>query len=424
MQQYPLTQFGDAPITLAVPEEDAALQQLLHDVPRIAAIFLIDVGEGQSPYLARTANLQTRLKRLLGRPKEGTRTLSLQGLARAVHYWPNRNALASALLLWELARPLYPARYKRMLGLRPLHFVSLLADDPFPRVVATRRPADERFAFGPFLRRGDAESFLDNVLPLFLLRRCDETLQPSPSHAGCIYGEMALCLRPCQDLTVGERYKRESETFQLFLQSSGESLKEQIELERDQASESMDFEAAARHHKRLTRLSAAFASGNRLARHLPAFHGFAVAPKAPLVDGPLAAEPSAAPPDAPLGSSNPDPDTDQNPAPLEVEVWPVWNGCVLPSFCFQPDTITASALSALVQQSKVNLRDHCKETKQELLTVLLRWIQSSWCDGEWLPVDDLERPPLRKLRNAALRLVRDQHGAGTKDPETPDKTGG
>ena len=41
------------------------------------------------------------------------------------------------------------------------------------------------------------------------MRRCQEDLAPSPAHPGCIYGEMAMCLRPCQEVVGAAEYASE-----------------------------------------------------------------------------------------------------------------------------------------------------------------------------------------------------------------------
>ena len=43
--------------------------------------------------------------------------------------------------------------------------------------------------------------------------------------------------------------------------------------------------------------------------------------------------------------------------------------------------------------------------RQEHLALLARWYYSSWRDGEWLPFDDLDRVPYRKLVRAISRVA-------------------
>jgi len=43
--------------------------------------------------------------------------------------------------------------------------------------------------------------------------------------------------------------------------------------------------------------------------------------------------------------------------------------------------------------------------KQEQLALLARWYYSSWRDGEWIPLEGLDRIPYRKLVRAVSRVA-------------------
>jgi hypothetical protein len=43
--------------------------------------------------------------------------------------------------------------------------------------------------------------------------------------------------------------------------------------------------------------------------------------------------------------------------------------------------------------------------RQEYLALLARWYYSSWRDGEWLPIEDFETLPYRKLVHAISRVA-------------------
>ena len=60
----------------------------------------------------------------------------------------------------------------------------------------------------------------------FQMRRCQEDLAPSPAHPGCIYGEMGMCLRPCQQVVGPAEYAHEVARVVEFLRTDGRSLLE------------------------------------------------------------------------------------------------------------------------------------------------------------------------------------------------------
>ena len=104
-------------------------------------------------------------------------------------------------------------------------FSALSGTNPQPRLAVTTRPSqrEAEWAFGPFQSNAAAERFSDELLKLFLLRRCTEDLECSPTHPGCVYGEMKMCLAPCQMACTPERYAEEAAAVERFLETRGES---------------------------------------------------------------------------------------------------------------------------------------------------------------------------------------------------------
>src|SRR6202041_1255792 len=214
----------------------------LDSIPDIPAVFLLWAGEGK-PYLARTALLRRRLKRLISDRDRVSRLLNLRGIAERIEYWPVGSRLESSLLHLELAQQHFPEDWPRITRLRAPAFVRLTVDNPFPRTMVTTRLGRGLF-YGPFASRAAAERFDGELLDLFQIRRCEENLTPSAEHPGCIYGEMNRCLRPCQEAVSVEEYRGEASRAEQFLRTHAGSLIDSTESARDRASSEMQFEEA------------------------------------------------------------------------------------------------------------------------------------------------------------------------------------
>lgn len=173
------------------------IEQRIESVPDTPAVFAIWAREG-TPYLGRTNVLRRRLRRLLT-PRSGTsRMLNLRVLAARVEFWLTGSRLESAVLNYELARRHFPGLYRKIVKLPALAYLKVLLANRFPRCqITSKTSSGSAMYFGPFRTRVLAEQFQEQFLNLFQLRRCTEDLSPSPSHPGCIYGEMGKCLRPC-----------------------------------------------------------------------------------------------------------------------------------------------------------------------------------------------------------------------------------
>ena len=108
------------------------------------AVFLLWAKEGK-PYLARTALLRRRLRRLLKEPARASRMLNLHGVVERIEYWRTGSQLESALTLYRTGTASYfPGDdWRRMVRLRPPAFVRVTTGQSVPtnRMVATQAGA-------------------------------------------------------------------------------------------------------------------------------------------------------------------------------------------------------------------------------------------------------------------------------------------
>jgi len=343
----------------------------LDSIPDRPAVFLLWASEG-APYLARTAFLRRRLRRLLSERDRASRVLNLRGVVERIEYWPTGSQLESSLTHLELAQKYFPEDWPRIVRLRPPAFLRLTLDNQFPRTMVTTRLGRGLY-YGPFATRTAAEHFNNQLLDLFQIRRCEENLQPSPAHPGCIYGEMNRCLRPCQTVVSIEEYRSEADRVEQFLRTSGASLKDPSEQARDRASAEMQFEEAERLHQRTARIAEVQAAAGELPRTLDRLAGVAVVP-----------------------SSIPD----------AIDLW------FLIGSCWQtPRRLLLSEVDGAGQSMDRRVRDLVAAIEPhgapnlEQLAILTRWYTSSWRDGEWIDIEWPSKIPYRKLVNAIGRVA-------------------
>jgi hypothetical protein len=389
-------------------------------IPEGPGVFLLETGG--EPFLGKSASLRRRLARLLaecGSPKglpEGVRNaecgtppsvspaphsalpraspwasrtprprLNLRAATRRIHYRATGSAFETTLLLYQAMRALYPQRYRELLRLRHPPLLKLNLDNPWPRSYVTRRLGRKRaLYYGPFPSRTAAEKFAPQILDLFLVRRCREEIRPDPAHPGCIYGEMNMCLRPCQDASTSEQYQEEVGRLASFLTTAGASLLKELETQRDRASEALDFEEAARLHKRIEKVREALKHRPDLAVDLERLHG--------LVVQRAAAEQSAAP------------------AAPAVMLFPVWRGYLLPAIRLALEVIDGKpvSLDARLREalSGLGFRGGTSRVRAEHMALLARWYYRGARQGEFVPFESYERIPFRKVVGAISRVLR------------------
>ena len=258
-------------------EFDAACPEgFFAELPSLPAICLIDLKEaGAEPYLIRTQNLQRRLQRLLGPVDPTSKRLNLNSLARSIRYRLTGSAFEQTYGYYRNSKQLFPKRYRALSKLRPAAVLKVNLRNAYPRCYVTRKIAVDPSGiptggiyYGPFASRKLAEAFAEKALDLFKVRRCQIKIRRDPSFPGCIYSEMKMCLAPCFAGCTEEEYKTEVDRLVQFLETSGDSLRNMAEQEREQASEQLDFERAAALHKKVEKIDEALRGQPDLARRI------------------------------------------------------------------------------------------------------------------------------------------------------------
>ena len=237
----------------------AALAELPH---RPAVFALYGANPKDEPYIGRTPNLRGRLERLLQPSPKHPKRLQLAGRVRRIAYRLTGSDFESLLLQFDLLQEVYGPKSPNQALVR-MHlgapaFIRYLGGNPYPRITVTNRPSQREadWAYGPFASRAAAERFAEEALKLFLLRRCTDDLDPNPSHPGCVYSEMKMCLAPCYKGCTDDRYTQEANAVRDFLATRGESKLVTLQTQRDKASADLEFESAAALHAQVQKVEA------------------------------------------------------------------------------------------------------------------------------------------------------------------------
>ena len=246
-----------------LPGEDEAF---FASLPASSAVFVLRPhDESDEPCVTKTSNLRRRMQRLLSAPEGNSKRLNLRDRVRVLEYQRVGSDFEAGFLLYCVLRQEFPKKYQERLRLRTAPLIKLILDNEYPRLVVTTKIGSLRGKnryYGPFPTRAAAEEFANDSLDFFMIRRCTEDLKPDPLFPGCVYSEMKKCMAPCFKGCTDEEYAKDVSRVQEFLSSGGHSLVHEISRARDEASEKLEFEAAAAAHTKLEKLKA-------LRQHLP-----------------------------------------------------------------------------------------------------------------------------------------------------------
>ena len=342
-----------------------------------AGIYVLHPESG-TPHLASSHNLRRRMTRLFLSGRESGSMARVREAVVAVDCWLTASRLESALLMHALARQYYPEDYLFRLKLRIPWFVALTLQDAFPRLnVSNRVPRKETMLLGPFPSKTAAQLYEQQVAGLFQLRRCTETLVPSPDHPGCVYGEMNQCMRPCQCAVTRDEYATEAQRVSEFLVTNGRAAMGVMTSARDRAAEQTDFEQAAHIHKQVEKMKAAAAARDEVIRNVYHLNGVALT----------------------RGMHSHD-----------FRLWPMLRGHWQDGLRLeiQPDDARAKSLDQTLRELlTTGIRTPSEQSRRaEDLAIFARWYYSSWRDGAWFPFGSIEDLNYRKLVKEISNMVK------------------
>jgi hypothetical protein len=241
--------------------------------PAVFALFAADSAVASAPYLSRTRDLRRRLGRLLSPKRESSRMFNLREFTRRIEWQVVGSAFEAQWLNYLLNKQYYPRQYRVRLRLKPPALLKLNLRNRFPRCYATRRLLkDGAYYYGPFPSQAAAERFAAEFLDFFKIRRCVEELDPNPSHPGCMYSQMKMCLAPCFAGCTDSEYQSEVGRVVEFLDAQGQPLLRALAEERARASEALEFEQAAKIHAKMEKVNGVLRQKSELARSLRELH--------------------------------------------------------------------------------------------------------------------------------------------------------
>jgi excinuclease ABC subunit C len=243
--------------------------------PRPAVCLIQPRAENAEPLLIRTQDLRKRMQRLLGPHDPTSKRLNLRDLTKLVRYRLTGSKFEQSFTYYQNAKNYLPHRYTKVMRLRPPAVLKVTLKNAYPRCIVTRRISVDSTGipsagtyYGPFPSRKYALAFSERVLDFFKVRRCQIKIRRDPTFPGCLYSEMKMCLAPCFAGCSKEEYDAEVTRLVQFLDTDGNSLRVAIELEREKASDDLDFERAATIHKRIEKLDDALRGKPDLARRI------------------------------------------------------------------------------------------------------------------------------------------------------------
>lgn len=133
--------------------------------------------------------------------------------------------------------------------------ILLREDHPFPQLLKHRGAKTTKGVyFGPFASAGAVNRTLNTLQRAFLLRSCSDSVFDSRTRP-CLLFQIKRCAAPCVQRIDLAGYNALVEEAENFLQGKSQVVQDQLKQEMTEASDALDFEAAAKLRDRLKAMS-------------------------------------------------------------------------------------------------------------------------------------------------------------------------
>ena len=224
------------------------------------AYFFRDI-HGRVIYVGKAKSLRKRVLSYFGRELH-LRTSAMVESARDVEWIVAASEVEAIMLEYSLIKAHRPRFNIRLRDDKTYPYLAITRSDRWPRAHVMRgRKRKGTAYFGPYAHTYAIRKTLDLVLRTFPVRTCSDSLFRRQHLQGrpCLLFHIEKCSGPCVGEVSEEEYGRAVEGLSSFLQGDIDQVVNELTTRMHQASDDLEYEAAARHRDRLSDLEKALA---------------------------------------------------------------------------------------------------------------------------------------------------------------------
>ena len=230
----------------AAPSQ-ALIEQKLRLLPPSPGVYLFKDARGHVIYVGKAKRLPARVRSYFhAGPLPAERTEHMVEEARDLEYIVTASETEALILEASLVKSYAPHYNVLLKDDKSFPFLKIDVDDPFPRLVLTRRivPDGSRY-FGPFTHVKELRKLMRTLRRVFPLRTCSDR-QMRQKRRPCLDHFIGLCPGPCAALVSPEDYRRTADDLIAFLEGRGRHLLDQWRARMETAARELRFEESAR----------------------------------------------------------------------------------------------------------------------------------------------------------------------------------
>jgi excinuclease ABC subunit C len=219
-------------------------------IPDAPGSYQFKDADGRILYVGKARSLRARLANYFGDPRQlHPRTAQMLERAASVEWIQVRSDVEAIMLEYNLIKTHRPRFNVRLVDDKSYPYLAVTVNDTYPRALVMRgaKRKGTRY-FGPYAHAYAIRETLDLLLRSFPIRTCSDTKFSRHERLGrpCLLYDIERCSGPCVKAIAPDEYGALVTDLMAFLEGDTGPVVERIEQEMLAASESLEFEHAAR----------------------------------------------------------------------------------------------------------------------------------------------------------------------------------
>ena len=232
------------------------IREHLKTLPQTPGVYRMLAGDGAVLYVGKAKNLKRRVFNYTQVNRLPVRLQRMVSETETMEFVTTHTEVEALLLESNLIKRLMP-RYNVLLrDDKTFPHIMITKDHDYPQLTkhrgARNRDADY---FGPFASAGAVNRTITALQRAFLLRNCADTVFASRTRP-CLQYQIKRCTAPCVARVSPEEYQAQVNQARVFLSGKSRDIQTEFAAKMTEASESLDFETAARYRDRIRALTA------------------------------------------------------------------------------------------------------------------------------------------------------------------------
>jgi excinuclease ABC subunit C len=225
-------------------------------IPDAPGSYQFKDADGRVIYVGKAKSLRSRLNSYFGNPAYlHPKTAQMVAAAETVEWMEVRNEVEAFFLEFNLIKEHKPRFNIRLKDDKSYPFLAVTLSDEWPRAMVRRGAKDKgtRY-FGPYAHAYAIRDTLDLLLRTFPIRTCSDNKFARHQKLGrpCLLYHIEKCTGPCVGEITPDAYRMLVDELCQFLEGETDPIVKRLERAMLDASDTLEFERAARLRDRLT----------------------------------------------------------------------------------------------------------------------------------------------------------------------------